>query len=422
MMTSRLKPTYSEKLEKINSMRWPNRRHDYRLREALYFWLTVPDNLDVSVPEPNSTDFEVIRTLSDEEKYPSRMSRSQRRKLNIRKRKGCNLYMEAKQELWREAARVDLFRQRVSNVYGLEPEDVLPVVFRDELGNTFFAALNENTTDADVLRARIYRFRKLVRRLRLSQGAALRAVCSTEIFVILINQVWEAVGLKTEQYLLKMVEVTAMCMSFIEMAGLLHDPVFITMSGHLDKKQLHMFEALDAVSQEYSYANKYLRYDLYFNENHKPENWSAISLTEHSQRTLALYFNDSCIYSPHNPDDAWRITIPYLGFTLVDCIKHSVVHNRLLLDAYTLFTLSVCEEEMFKHSVVPNELGNVYIIFDGSTPAHRISYILTTAASLADEFLHDPRCRGLNRLMHLVMNFKVPGYFCANTTPWLSCT
>jgi hypothetical protein len=181
----------------------------------------------------------------------------------------------------------------------------------------------------------------------------------------------------SKYFITKFAEITAISADFITKAGLLHDPIFLTMTGHLGKfkKQFHK---IPHKSREFNIQNQHLYFDSYFNINNSKQNFISKNYSDKFFKKVVTYFNDSCITDTSVTKNEWTKNIA----------RHQYIVNReplgLILDKYLFFNygffiLEAPEHVQYRNAVIPNEMGRIYLTHYNITPQ---SFVITMLNSI----------------------------------------
>jgi len=149
-------------------------------------------------------------------------------------------------------------------------------------------------------------------------------------------------------------------------AGLLHDPIFMIMTGHLGKNR-NKLKKIPKPSQTFNLQNQNLYYDLYFNVNNSKQNFVSKNYCDKFLKTLILYFNESCILDPLTPNKDWIRNLSRDFYSLNNEPIGRIMSAYTFYN-YGFFIIRAPEITQFQNAAIPNEMGRLYVTHYNITP------------------------------------------------------
>ncbi|CAI6375152.1 unnamed protein product [Macrosiphum euphorbiae] len=375
-------------MKKIQIERHPPSRTDARKYNTTTFWCTTLTQISTCYNTRNNTPTtntslrmnraEVLASCSSHINYMTRQN---------------NKYLLT----------VHLYKEKLAITHGKIYSNIKHAIYTDNLNNTYIICLNENTTNISNALKIIKQLEQTATSLNLRKKTYLRALFLSEIFICLSSQLWHLPNLKPSHLLEKIIDITAVSAHFIMTAGLLHDPIFMIMTGHLGKNR-NKLKKIPKPSQTFNLQNQNLYYDLYFNANNSKQNFVSKNYSDKFLKTLTLYFNDSCILDPLTPKKDWIRNLSRDFYSLNN------EHIGRIMSAYTFynygfFIIRAPEITQFQNAAIPNEMGRLYVTHYNITPQTLTTDILLNMINITKDTIRKTKNKELKLICKKTFKF-----------------
>ncbi|CAI6376999.1 unnamed protein product [Macrosiphum euphorbiae] len=382
----------------IQIKRHPESRNDTRKTDTTTFWSTTLTPTS-TVNHRNSKVPNIITTIDTCRTHSTN---------NIYY--GTNYTTNTIKRNYKHLQLIQYFKHSIAITHGKRYNNIKHAIYTDELNNNYLICLNENTTNISNSLQTIKNLEKIAQSLNLNKKTYLRAIFLSEIFICLITQLWNINNIKPSHLLEKIIDITALSATLIMKAGLLHDPVFLIMTGHLgkDRKQ---FKKIPKASRTFNIQNQNLYYDTYFNVNNSNKYFLSMNYSQRFHRKLTLYFNDSCIINPLIPKHDWIKNLSQEYYTIDNnsqCLGRVISAHTFY--NYGFFIVKAPQVIQFRNAVIPNEMGRIYITHYDITPQTLVTRILTRSIDITkDNILSKNRSKKMKIICKKLLNFEIPG-------------
>lgn len=353
---------YSEKMRQIKNDRHPINRHDQRDWNTLIFWSTqlVPTRIIYFQAGMNIHDnIQLFKEFI----------------INHRTPNGTHKYIKTfKTKHSLQFQIIHSSKETISLHHTIKYENIKYLTHTDNRNNTYYICINENTTNFNTSEQAIKSLRDTAKLLKLSKSTFLRAVFLSEIFTCLAIQLWHSINHNTKHFIDKFIEITAVSAAFIKQSGLLYDPIFLSMTGHLGEYR-DEFNKIPITCRELTIQNKNLYFDCYFNINNSKKNFISRNYSYEFFKTIVTYFNDSCITDPFIEKDEWIKNISKQQYKL-NKVALGYIVGRYIFYNYGFFIIKAPKHIQYLMGVIPKEMGRIYITHYDITPQEFIVNIL----------------------------------------------
>jgi len=302
---------------------------------------------------------------------------------------------------------IKLYKEKLAETHGTSHINTKHAVYTDNLNNTYIICLNKNTTNISNALKIISQLEQTATSLNLRKKTYLRALFLSEIFICLSSQLWQIPKLKPSHLLEKIIDITALSAHFIMTAGLLNDPIFMIMTGHLGKNRKKL-KKIPKSSQTFNLQNQNLYYDLYFNINNSKQNFISKNYSEKFLKTLTLYFNDSCILDPLTPKKDW-IRNMSRDFYLLNNENIGRIMLAYTFYDYGFFIIRALEFTQFQNAAIPNEMGRLYVTHYNITPQTLTTNIIFNMIDITKDTIRKTSNKELKLICKKLLNFEITG-------------
>lgn len=380
----------SDLMKSIQTDRYPTSRVDSRTYDTTTFWGTTQNSILINYKHTQINN--IVLNLS-ETNITSKFSNHNNFKIRQNNKHMITIH---------------LHKEIINRTHNIENNKIKHAIYTDNLNNTYIICLNENTSDYNYITKILHNLEKTTKSLKLQKKAYLRAIFLSEIFICLSSQLWHLPNLKPSHLLEKIIDITALSAYFIMKAGLLCDPIFLTMTGHLGKDK-RTFYRIPESSRMFNLENQNLYYDTYFNKNNSKQNFISKNYSDKFHKKITLYFNDSCIIDPQIQKIEWTKNIYRDHYSL----NNKTYIGRSMLSYtfynYAFFIIKAPELVQFQNAVIPNEMGRIYITHYNITPQTLTSNILIHTASITKNTAHKSKSKELKNICKKLLYFKITG-------------
>lgn len=386
-----------QKLKEIQIKRYPLSRNDTRKINTTTFWNT---NLI-----PTTTIYHRCR------KIPTTFTALNTNNTHMANNfyYGSNYTNNSINRNYKQIQLIQYYKHSISITHGKRINSIKHAIYTDELNNHYILCLDENTTNLTKALEILNKLEQTAKLLKINKKTYLRALFLSEIFICLSTQLWNITNIKHSHLLEKIMDIAALSATLIMKAGLLHDRIFLIMTGHLgrDRKK---FKKIPKESRLFNLQNQNLYFDTYFNSSNSNKYFLSRNYSHKFHRKITLYFNDSCIINPLIPKHDWIKNLSQEYYTInnnKECMGR-ITSAHIFYD-YGFFIVKAPQLIQFQNAVIPNEMGRIYITHYDITPQTLITRILTKTIDITKETLMRTRSKEIKQICRKLLNFEIPG-------------
>lgn len=390
---------HTHKMIEIQIKRHPESRNDTRKSNTTTFWSTTLI--------PTSTVYHKINQV------PNMITTTNTSRTHATNNiyYGSNYTINSINRNYKHLQLIQYFKHNIAITHGKRYNNIKHAIYTDEFNNNYLICLNENTTNISNSLQTIKKIEKLAKSLNINKKTYLRAIFLSEIFICLITQLWNITNIKPLHLLEKIIDITALSATLIMKAGLLHDPIFLIMTGHLGKDRKE-FKKIPKESRIFNIQNQNLYYDSYFNANNSNKYFLSRNYSKRFHRKITLYFNDSCIINPLIPKHEWIKNLSQEYYTIDNnkqCLGRIISAHTFY--NYGFFIVKAPQIVQFRNAVIPNEMGRIYVTHYDITPQTLVTQILTKTIDITKENIltRYNRSKKIKIICKKLLNFKIPG-------------
>lgn len=388
---------FNKRMKNITTMRHPLEREDKRDSDTTIFWGTqfIPTK---------------IIHLNDRNDIFANRNTHQEYQISNEPRNRNLLYTKnviTTENLSNQ--RSHFFKQTISIYHAIKYNNIKHIVYTDNKNNTYYICINKNTTNISNAQKIINALRNQAKSLKLSKNTYLRALFLSEIFICLITQLWHSSEHYSKYFVHQFVNITALSAYLLLKSGLLHDPVFLSMTGHLGKYKKQFYK-IPLESREFNIQNQNLYFDSYFNKDNSEQNFLSKNYSEKFLTKLVTYFNDSCIFDDTSKKHEWVRNI-FNEHYIQQNNKASLgkIANSQIYFNYGFFILEPYNQTLYLNAVIPNEMGRIYITHYKTTPQSFIINILNNSIQLIKNTSRKTKSESLKQFLIEIKHLKIKG-------------
>lgn len=309
------------------------------------------------------------------------------------------------------------FKQLLQESLKLGDLDIISAHFVDDRQNYWFLALNPGIFSVIELNTRLKNNFLINIEKGHTKEQLLRAVCGTECFLLLTNELW-SIDFDMDSKLYKMLEIVIFTMSFINEADLLNGTIFRASLGFRNDELKNKFQNLSQETWYKTLTNKQLFFDLYYNFDEELQSIKDnIPINNYSSEILeyfSILHGDNCIYLD-NGNQHYLNTLKFNKITQQSDLEETEIINTIHTSDFRCLTINFDPNLKHYNTVVGNEMNHFYVMYDNITPIKRTTKIIDKTIQICKQFIKNSKKTkqktAHRRIFKKILNFKIPGYY-----------